>query len=101
MHTTIFTSQLFFFRLLAYIFLSVIVQKDHKFKPAENGQVFIGPWNIRYNFMVGYSSFPVGGASNVYPQLAVWYIVINSANKLCLCMLTAADIVQQSAFVQG
>ena len=33
-------------------FLNVIVKKDHKFMPAENDQVFIGPWNIRFNFMV-------------------------------------------------
>ena len=29
-----------------------MVQKDHKFTPTENGQVCIGPWNIRFNFMV-------------------------------------------------
>ena len=33
-------------------FLNVLVQKEHMFTPAENGQVSIGTWNIRSNFMV-------------------------------------------------
>ena len=33
-------------------FLNVIVKKNRKFTPAKNGQVFIGTWNIRFNFMV-------------------------------------------------
>ena len=35
-------------------FLNVMVpipEYNHKFTPAENGLVFIGTWNIRFNFM--------------------------------------------------
>ena len=33
-------------------FLNVVVQKDHRSTLVRNGQVFMGPWNIRFNFMV-------------------------------------------------